>query len=80
MTKQTLTVKNMIREYYNAKADMDTVWNTFHSMYLMNFITWEEWSKFFEKCKSWTYDPDENIVIDCSTDKEVNLYKAPKGA
>lgn len=73
MTKQTLTVKNMIRTYYNAKTDMDTVWDTFRSMYIMNFITWEEWCRFFLKCKSWTYDPDLEKVIDCNTDKEVIL-------
>jgi len=69
--KKSLTVKNMIREYYNAKSDMDSVWDCFNFMRMMGFISEDEWKKFFEKCSSWTWNGEH--VIDMNTEAIILL-------
>jgi hypothetical protein len=47
-----LNLKTMIATYKNSlnAEDAENVWNTFHQMYELDFISWDTWSKFFDEC------------------------------
>ena len=62
--KITLNVKNMKETYKHAKKDMPKVWETFYTMYMMGFITSEEWNKFYDTCKDWYYEEENDWVLD----------------
>lgn len=62
--KTTLNVKNMKNTYMNARSDMENVWKTFYMMHCMNYISHEEWVRFYEACKDWTYDPELCWLMD----------------
>lgn len=47
-----LNLKSMIETYQNA-SDADeaqTIWHAFYNMYALGFISWDVWSKFYDKC------------------------------
>lgn len=57
-----LNLKNMTEMYYRAYAN-EKVWNAFYQMYLLDFISYETWVAFFERCKNWVYDEDKHCVV-----------------
>lgn len=73
--KITLNVKNMKNTYMNAKSDMPTVWEAFYTMHCMNYISREEWEKFYKKCAGWSYDKDLDAVVDYDTGKVIHYFE-----
>ena len=72
--KIALNVKNMKETYMNARADMENVWKTFYTMSCMNFISHDEWVKFFNTCYSWEYDRENDRVIDFYEEKIIKQF------
>ena len=73
--KRNLNVRNMKDTYLYARADMRKVWEAFYTMYQMDFISCDEWHKFFEACKSWEYDSTQNAVVDCMTGDLITYFE-----
>lgn len=72
MKPNALTLKNMIRTYYDSKADQK-IWGAFYIMCATNFITYETWTKFFEACRYWVWDEDKQRIVEMFTDKPVEM-------
>ena len=68
----TLNLKNMMQRYYDSKAD-NKVWDSFFVMYSMDFISYNTWMKFFEKCKDWVWDEEKHCVITMFEEKIVKI-------
>lgn len=54
--KTALNVKNMADAMIAFGEDgpgMNKVWQTFYHLYTMGFITRDEWTRFYDKCKGW---------------------------
>lgn len=72
MKTKALTLKNMIRTYYDCKADQK-VWDAFYIMYATDFITHETWTKFYEACKDWVWDEDKHCIVEMFTEVPVKI-------
>lgn len=40
------------------------IWNGFHLMAYLRFISWETWFKFVEQCRGWYYDEYSDCIRD----------------
>lgn len=58
-----MTLKKMVNTYINFNCD-EEVWNTFNSMYRIGLISCEIWNKFYEKCKGYYYNKEDDTVRD----------------
>ena len=72
MKTNTLTLKNMIRTYYDCKADQK-VWDAFYIMSATGFIAHETWTKFYEACKDWVWDEGKRCIVEMFTDVPVKI-------
>ena len=63
MMNKKLNVKGMVEAYKESKCN-DEIWLSLHNMYTYSFITWETWTKFYNKCKDWNYNEITNTIED----------------
>lgn len=70
--KKTLTVKNMIKAYYESNLDR-AVWEAFLTLRYNGFITEDEWKQFYDTCKAWTWDFDHSRAINFKTHEPIKL-------
>ena len=67
-----LNYKNMVKQYYRFEADSE-MWDAFYHMRIMGFIDVKTWHKFFDTCRSWYFDKDDNIVKDSNTGEVIDV-------
>ncbi len=68
--KIKLTVKNMVKAYYDSNVDAG-LWEAFLKMRYTGFVTEKEWRGFYDTCKSWFWNTDTNSVyISTATGEE----------
>lgn len=58
-----MSVKKMIDLYVFYNLSDDT-WNMMYQMSLHGLISSENWKKFFEMCKGWTWSEDDDHIED----------------
>lgn len=58
-----MTLKKMVQTYVNFECDPD-VWKMISMMHLTGLITYEQYNKFYEKCKGYTFNKDDRTVRD----------------
>ncbi len=58
-----MSVKKMI-ELYVAYELSDDTWNMLREMSYHGLISRDNWNKFFDKCKSWTFTEDQQSIED----------------
>lgn len=69
---KALNLKNMketLINYSGLQDEMDKIWDTFHQMACMDFISHDVWMKFFNECSGWVIVGDN--VIDAKHDNKV---------
>lgn len=73
-----MSVKKMIELYVNYGLDQDT-WDMLYKMRCHDLISYDNWVKFYETCKGWEFNPDDNglTIIDTDKDNKV-VYKQDK--
>lgn len=71
--KSVISVDAMIDLYLNYGIEEDT-WNMLHKMACHDLISRDNWIKFFETCKDWTWSEDGNSIIEGSTGKILYYY------
>lgn len=68
---KSLSIKNMKETLVNYcggdQEEYNKIWDTFHGMRCLGFISNEAWKKFFEQTSSWTIDGD--YLIDIKTEE-----------
>ena len=64
MKRLSISLNNLVEGYYNAKREMNEVWNAYIMMRGLGFIDDALWYRFYEKCKDWDYNADLGIVVD----------------
>lgn len=47
-----MSVKKMVEMYIQFECG-DNTWEMFYQMYLHGIIKYENWKKFFDKCRGW---------------------------
>ena len=75
MKKSVMSVRAMIDMYVEYGLEEDT-WNMMYEMAFHGLISRENWSKFYETCRGWTFDEEINGIYDSKTDTVVYLYDA----
>lgn len=58
-----MSVKKMIDLYITYELS-ETTWDMMREMALHGLISRDNWCKFFDKCKGWTFDENDENVID----------------
>ena len=69
---KALNLKNMketLINYSGFQNEMNKIWDIFHQMACMDFISHETWMKFFDECSGWVINGDN--VIDTKRDNKV---------
>lgn len=65
--KQTknLNLKNMketLINYSFNQEEFDKIWTEFYHMTYLGFISKDTWRKFWEQCRDWYFDEEENCI------------------
>lgn len=58
-----MSVKKMVELYVNYGLTSHT-WDMLYSMMCHNLITYDNWLKFYNKCRDWYYNEDKSAIID----------------
>lgn len=58
-----MSVKKMI-DLYIANELSETTWNMMYQMRNHGLISWDNWTKFFNKCEGWSLSRDGQSVED----------------
>ena len=58
-----MSVKKMIDLYITHELS-ETTWDMMREMTYHGLISLDNWTKFYDKCKGWTFDEDEQNIID----------------
>lgn len=69
-----LNLKNMKETLVNYSGDnqeIQKIWDGFHLMACMDFITGDTWRKFYEECKGWYVTDDGSEVRDSAHDDKL---------
>ena len=64
---KTVNLKNKketIVNYSGTQKDFDTIWDGYYQMACLGFISQDTWRKFFEQCRGWYIDEENNCVRD----------------
>ena len=64
---KSLNLKNMKETLVNYSGNQDEfskIWNGFHQMACLGFISRETWIKFAGQCRGWYYDEYCNCIRD----------------
>ena len=73
MKKSVMSVEAMVEMYLNYGLEEET-WNMMWNMAVHGLISHDNWVKFFEKCKSWTFDDSRNNIVDGITGEVLYTY------
>ena len=68
-----MSVKKMVDLYVSYGLDTNT-WEMLRNMRNHNLISYENWEKFYNKCKGWYFDEEVNGIVDADTQIVVYLY------
>ena len=77
--KTNLNVKNMVIELITYSAGdpeaFNKIWDAYHRMYILGFITRAEWDRFYDKCKGYYWDGD-SLYDSENSDKKIADFDA----
>ena len=77
-----MSVKKMVETYVRFECSEET-WNMFYMMHMHDLISYDNWKKFYEKCKGWyvtedgihDVDNDDKLVYIRDDNGFLNLIK-----
>ena len=72
------TMKEALINYSSDSRDLEKIWDGFHMMYLIGFISSDTWTKFFDQCKGWYITSDLKEVRDSENDDKL-VWSFSKG-
>ena len=70
-----MSVKKMIELYVSYGLDTET-WEMLYKMRCHDLISYDNWTKFYETCKGWEFNDEDNgaTIIDTCNDNKL-VYK-----
>lgn len=73
MKKSVMSVEAMVDMYVTYGLE-DETWDMMYHMVNHGLISRENWEKFYEKCKGWSFDEEVNGIVDGETETVIYLY------
>lgn len=70
--QKTLNLKNMkeaLINYSGTQEELNKIWDMFHEMEVLGFISPDLWNRFYNACAGWVIEGDK--VIDTRNDDKV---------
>ena len=67
-------MKETIVNYSGNQREFDAIWDGYHQMTCLDFISKDTWRKFFEQCHAWYVDNEIGGIRDADTGKVIWIY------
>ena len=64
-------MKEILVNYSECQSEFDKIWNTFHEMFCLEYISQYTWRKFYEQCKGWYVDEANAEIRDSEQDDKI---------